>query len=385
MNGLADFQYYLPTRIVFGCGSAAKAGEEAARLGTKALVVAAAGSMRQLGYIDLVAKSLAANGISYEIFDEVQSNPDTDTVAKGAGLMRETGCDLTVGLGGGSAIDAAKAVAAAAGLNRPILELMRDGLPGRGYPCLAMPTTAGTGAEVTHISVLTIKENSRKDALRGPHNYAAAAIVDPALTLGLPPYFTASTGMDALTHAIEAFTSRTAQVYSDGYARRAIELAAVHLRRAVFHGDDLEARTGMALASNLAGAAISQAGTAAAHGIGMTVGGVCNTDHGVTVGLALPAAMAFNLPTNLAKYAEVARLMGVDTTGLGMRKAAEAAVEAVRELLGDLGLPKRLSELGVTHEYLPRLLSDTRTQRVWLNNPRPVSEEEMESLFREVL
>ena len=385
MPSSTEFQSYFPTRIVFGPGTVAKTGEEAARLGTKVCLVAAAGTMRQLGYLALVEKSLEESGISYEIFDEVRSNPDTDTVERGAALARRTGCDLVIGLGGGSAVDAAKAIAAAAGLNRPILDLMRDGMPGRGLPCLALPTTAGTGAEATHISVLTIAENKRKDGLRSPHNFPATAIVDPALTLGLPPGLTASTGMDALAHAIEAYTSRTSQPYADLCAGKAIALVAKFLRRAVYRGNDLEARAGMAMASNLGGIAISQAGTAAAHGIGMTVGGVCNTDHGATVGLALPAAMAFNLPTNPEKFAEVARLLGEKVDGLSTRRAAELAVKAVRTLLADLNLPTRLGELGVTREVLPMLLADTRTQRVWLNNPRSVTEEQMERLFAELL
>ena len=385
MHGLKGFQFHLPTRIIFGPGTVAKTGEEAARLGSKACLIAAAGTMRQQGYLEIVARSLMESGVPCEIFDEVQSNPDTDTVERGAEFARRTGCDLTIGLGGGSAVDAAKAIAAAAGLNRPILDLMRDGMPSRGYPCIALPTTAGTGAEATHISVLTIVESKRKEALRSPYNFPATAIIDPALTLSLPPHYTASTGLDALTHAIEAYTSRTAQPYADVCACKAMELVARHLRRAVYCGDDLEARTGMALASNLAGIAISHAGTAAAHGVGMTVGGVCNLDHGVVVGLALPVAMEFNLPTCPEKFAEIARLMGEKTSGLSTRQTAELAIRAVRTLLVDLGLPTRLSELGVTVEVLPLLIEDTRTQRVWLNNPRPVTEARMKSFLSELL
>lgn len=382
MASHGDFQFYMPVKVVFGAGSITKVGEETAALGAKALIVTAVESMRRLGFTAMVEESLSAKGIPYALFEEAETNPSTGTVERGAALARSAGCDVVIGLGGGSAIDAAKAVASAAGLGRPILDLMAHGMPRKGLPCIAIPTTSGTGAEVTHISVLTIKERKRKDGLRSPYNFAATAIVDPALTLGLPPYITANTGIDALTHAIEAYTSRQARPVSDQLARQAVRLAAKHLRRAVLYGDDLEAREGMALASNLAGMAIANAGTAAAHGVGMTVGGICNADHGTVVGLALPAAMSYNLGASLEKYKDLAELLGEETAGLSLRQAAARSVEAVRALLDDLGLPATLSRIGVSRDQLPELLADSKTQRVWLNNPRPVSEAEMEEIFR---
>ncbi|NLG85393.1 MAG: iron-containing alcohol dehydrogenase [Firmicutes bacterium] len=380
-----EFQFFLPTQIIFGVGTLSKIGEETTRLGKKALLVTAAGTMRTLGYTAQVEKILEEHGIPYKVFEEVESNPSTATVELGVKLAREQGCDLIIGLGGGSAIDAAKAIASSAGLGIPILDLMREGMSKKGLPCIAVPTTAGTGAEVTHISVLTIKESKRKDGLRSPYNFPSVAIVDPSLTLGLPSYITAYTGIDALTHAVEAYTARAANPVSDLYARKAIILIKQYLRRAVFYGNDLEARKGMALASNLAGIAIAHAGTGAAHGIGMTVGGICNAEHGVVVGLALPTVIRFNLGTNLEKYKDVAELLGEETHGLSLRRAAMLAAEAVEALLADLNLPRRLGDIGVTEDLIPELMADTKTQRVWLNNSRLATDEEKEKLFRALL
>ena len=385
MERIDALQFYLPTKIIFAAGAVAKTGEEAAQLGRKALVVTAAQTMRSLGYTTLIERSLVEKGLAYELYEEIETNPSMDTVTHGAELATAKGCDVIIGLGGGSAMDAAKAIASAAGLNRPIADLMQEGMQRKGLPCIVIPTTAGTGAEVTHISVLTNKDRRRKDGLRSPFNFASVAILDPALTMQLPPYITANTGIDALTHAIEAYTSRTAQPISDLYAHKAITLVRAHLRRAVRYGGDLEARKGMMLASNLAGIAIAHAGTGAAHGVGMTVGGVCNADHGTTVGLALPAVIEFNLAANLEKYAEIAVLLGEQTAGLSQRAAAALAIKAVQELLHDLGLPQSLGEIGVTADLLPQLLADTQTQRVWLNNPRLATAAEMESIFRSLL
>lgn len=376
------YQALMPTKVIFGVGSIARTGDETAQLGTKALVVTGTSAMRSLGFTAVVEKSLSGKGIPYELFEEIETNPSTASVEEGVKTARDRGCDVVIGLGGGSAVDAAKAIASSAGLGIPVVDLMQNGMPRKGLPCLAIPTTAGTGAEVTHISVLTIRESKRKDALRSPHNFPTVAILDPALTLKLPPYITANTGVDALAHAMEAYTSRQAHPISDLYARKAMSLVNQYLRRAVLYGDDMEARTGMMLASNLAGMAIANAGTAAAHGMAMTIGGICNTDHGTTVGLALPAVLEYNLAANLEKHRDIASLLGENVEGMSLRQAAGMAAQAVRTLLNDVNLPLRLRDIGVTEETLPQLLADTKTQRAWLNNPRPVSPEDMERLLR---
>lgn len=385
MNLHSSFQFFMPTKVLFGNGLVDKIGEEAAALGKKALLVTGKTAMRQAGITGRIESKLAANGIEVVLFEKVESNPSTETAEAGIELALESGCDLVIGLGGGSAIDTAKAIASAAGLKTPLLTLMEEGMPKKGLPCIAVPTTSGTGAEVTGISVLTIKARNRKDALRSPYNFPNVAIVDPELTLNLSPYLTANTGIDALTHAIEAFVSRSAHPVSDLYARQAIALVNKYLRRAVLAGNDLEARTGMALASNLAGIAIAYAGVGAAHGLGMAVGGIGNKDHGVAVGIALPKVIEFNLPANLEKFREIAELLGENTQGLSLREGAKLAAQAVRNLMTDLQLPLTYNEIGIGPELLTALVDDTKTQRAMLNNPRRATEEEIKELYKDLI
>ena len=376
-----NWLFNIPTKLIFGSDSINEVGEEASRLGSKALIVTGTSAMQRLGYTEMVKKLLEQSGVAFELFAKVESNPRISTVEEGVDLVKETECNLVIGLGGGSVIDAAKAIASSAGLGLPVQELMEKGMSGKGLPCIAIPTTSGTGAEVTGISVLTNSEKKRKDALRGLENLPNVAIIDPTLTLKLPPYITANTGMDALTHAIEAYTSKTASPVSDLFARKAISLVNQGLRRAVYYGTDLVAREKMALASNFAGMAIALAGTGAAHGIGMTVGGITDADHGTVVGLALPEVIRYNLPAALEKYRDIAELMGEKTKGLSLRAAAELAAVAVTKLLFDLNLPQCLSDIGVTREMFPELLADTKAQKVWLNNARAVSDEDKEKFF----
>ncbi len=385
MNRISDFQFLMPTKVLFGTGQISKTGEEAARLGKKALVVTGFKAMRQAGITGQVEQSLTAHGLTFELFEKVEANPSTDTVDAGVKLALETGCDLVIGLGGGSAIDAAKAIASAGGLNAPILTLMEKGMSEKGFPCIAIATTSGTGAEVTAISVLTVRSKNRKDALRSPYNFPDVAIVDPGLTLNLTPYLTANTGIDALTHAVEAYTSRTANPVSDLYACKAIALVNKYLRRAVLVGNDLEAREGMALASNLGGIAIAYAGVGAAHGLGMTIGGICNTDHGISVGIALPYVIEFNLAANLEKYRDVAQILGEDTKNLSLRDGAKLAAQAVLNLMIDLKLPLKYSKIGVQPELLTSLVEDTKTQRAMLNNPIFATEEDIKGLYQALL
>lgn len=385
MSNINGFQALMPTKVLFGTGQISKIGEEAASLGKKALIVTGSQAMRRAGITARIEKSLTDKGVEFVLFEKVESNPSTDTADAGVKLALETGCDLVIGLGGGSAIDTAKAIASAAGLNSPIQTLMEKGMSKKGLPCIAVATTSGTGAEVTAISVLTIKAKNRKDALRSPYNFPNVAIVDPELTLNLSPYLTANTGIDALTHAVEAYTSRSAHPISDLYARQAISLVNRYLRRAVLVGNDLEAREGMALASNLAGIAIAYAGVGAAHGLGMTVGGICNTDHGISVGIALPYVIEFNLAANLEKYRDVAQLLGEDTKNLSLRDGAKLAAQAVRNLMIDLKLPLKYSQIGVRSELLASLVEDTKTQRAMLNNPINATEEDIKGLYQALL
>ncbi len=380
MDRVENLQIFMPTKVLFGVGTVSQVGAEAAALGKKALVVTAVDSMRQHGHTARVERSLTQNGMKYELFDAVESNPSLKTVETGAVLAYQTGCDVIIGLGGGSAVDAAKVIASTAGLKLSIRELLEHGMSRKGLPSIAIPTTAGTGSEVNHTSLITVREN-HQNMIRSFFNFPSTAIVDPELMLSLPPNLTANAGIDALTNAIEAYTSKSAQPVSDLYARKAIALIQTYLRQAVAHGADINARKGMAMASNLAGVARTQAGSGAARGIAMAISGVCNVHHSTAVGLALPEVIQLNLGVNLEKYRDIAQLLGAKVNGMNLRDAAELAARAIKKLIRELQLPTNLRELGIPKNLFFQIAEDPTFQQVWQNNPRQVTAEEKADLL----
>jgi alcohol dehydrogenase class IV len=275
-------------------------------------------------------------------------------------------------------------------------------VPGPIMPVICVPTTAGTGSEVSAAAVLTDTENHIKVGVLSNYLRPTVAIVDPLLSVSCPPKLTADSGIDALTHAIEAYTAidnahfplppgeRT--VYQgkhpmgDVLAERAIQLIGQHLRRAVHFGRDLEAREGMALAATMAGLAFSNVGVAAVHALEYPVGGATHCSHGAGNGLLLPYVMRYNLPARVREFATIARLLGEDVTGMSEEQAAEQAVVAVEKLRADIGIPARLSQLGVTEADLPGFAEKAfGIKRILRVNPRPVTVEALEGILRSAL
>ena len=313
---------------------------------------------------------------------------------------RRFGPDALVGLGGGSNMDLAKITATVlAHGGGPRDYVGDDQLPGPVAPLVCVPTTAGTGSEVSAASVLTDTDNHMKVGVLSNYLRPRVALVDPLLTVSCPPKVTADSGIDALTHAIEAYTAvdnaafplppgeRT--VYQgkhpvgDMLAERAITLIGANLRRAVANGTDLDAREGMALGATLAGLAFSNVGVAAVHALEYPVGGATHCSHGAGNGLLLPYVMRFNLPARRREMAAVARLLGEDVTGLDEGQAAERAVAAVERLRQDIGIPTRLRDLGVTEGQLrPFAEKAFAVKRILRVNPRPVTADDLEGILR---
>ena len=311
------------------------------------------------------------------------------------------GPDVFVGLGGGSNMDLAKASATLlAHGGGPRDYVGDDKVPGPIFPLICVPTTAGTGSEVSAASVLTDSDNHMKVGILSNYLRPRAAVVDPLLTVSCPPKVTADSGIDALTHAIEAYTAVDNETFplppsertvyqgrhplADCLAEKAIALIGAHLRRAVADGQDVEAREGMALGATLAGMAFSNVGVAVVHALEYPVGGATHCSHGAGNGLLLPHVMRFNLPARVQEFAAVARLLGEDATGLTEQQAAERAVAAVERLRDDIGIPRRLRDLGVTPEQLrPFAEKAFGIRRVLRVNPRPTSLEDLEGILRE--
>ena len=349
-----QFEFATATRILFGPGKLREAAPAARELGTRALVVAGRSTAR----IQPLLSGLNAAEVAHTLFS-VPGEPTTDLVEAGAAVAREKACDLVIACGGGSTLDAGKAIAALATNPGSVFDYLE--VVGRGQPLveiplpfIAIPTTAGTGTEVTRNSVLMSPEHGVKASLRSPRLLARLAIIDPELTLGLPADWTASTGLDALTQLIEPLVSCRANPLVDGLCREGIARVARSLRRAVTAPDNLSAREDMAIASLFSGLALANAGLGAVHGFAAPIGGSFPAPHGAVCAALLPGVMAMNLralraraPQSpaLGRYREIARLLTGETETM-----EESGVEWVRELCHDLGIPRLGAHgLGVRH------------------------------------
>jgi len=373
----------MPTELVFGQGRLEEVGKKTKGYGKKALLVTYEEEiMKKLGFIDKVIKYLESEGIKTVIYDRVEPNPSIQTVDTGAELAKDKSCDVVVALGGGSVIDTGKGIAVVATHGREVWDYMgENNIPGPTLPLIAIPTTAGTGSEMHRCAVISFKEKKIKWFMASPFIFPKVAIVDPVLTVSAPSYLTACVGIDVLTHAVEAYTSRLSQPISDRLALQAIELCAKNLPVVVMNGDDLEARTNMALASSVAGIAMAQAEAGNAHNLGTPLGGFFEAPHGAIVGLLLPHVMEYNLFTNLEKYANIARVMGEKVNGLSLRCAAIKAVEAIRNLLIVVGLPQKLRDLGVTKDTIPAIVDEVMRGNPNTTSTRIVKARDVKYLF----
>ncbi len=371
----------VPTRLVHGAGALTHLGETLRGLGvTRPMLVTDPG---------VAAAGLVARVLEHlddpVVFDGVRPNPDIALVDGAAEIYREAGCDGLVGLGGGSSIDTAKSVGVVVEHGGSILdyEWGRDPIERRIPPLVAIPTTAGTGSEVTLWAVITdhgrqIKFNVGGTPLIGPH----VALIDPELMLGLPPAVTAATGMDALSHAIECYTCDYHQPFNDAVALLAIELVGRWLRTAVSDGSNLEARTHMAHAATLGGMAYGTESAGAAHAMSQSAGGVHDCPHGALTARVLGPVCEYNAPALPDRYARIAVGLGVDTSGLDDLEAAMAGVEEVYRLTDDVGIPT-LEELGFAEEEIPLLARIAFEDPQTTGNPREVDVSGYEDIYRE--
>jgi alcohol dehydrogenase len=359
-------------RLVHGRGIIAELPAEVDRLrGTNILVVTDPGLVKA-GIADRVVQLLA--GRKVDLFTEVEPDPSIETVVACAGLVRSKGYDLVIGLGGGSALDVAKCASALATNEQDVAQYLGiDKVERPGVPKILIPTTAGTGSEVTNVAVLSLKADKTKKGIVSRHLLADTAILDPELTFGLPPAVTASTGMDALTHAIEAYVSRFAQPLTDDFALKAIHMISASLRTAVYNGKDFNARDTMLTASLYAGLAFGSAATGMVHGLAMPLGGQFNIAHGIANSVLLPHVMRWNLVSSLERYRDIAIAMGEKVEHLSLREGAERAVIAVEALSQDIGIPAYLDDLDIPRSAIPSLAADGMTNfRQVLPNPRDV-------------
>jgi alcohol dehydrogenase class IV len=393
--------FHTAQQLLFGRGAVRQLGDVARRLGAMRVLIVTDANLLKAGLIDELHAPLTEEGVGVDIFSEGEPEPSLHAAEHCIAHARHLRPDVLLGLGGGSNMDLAKITAAVlAHGGNPRDYVGDDKVPGPIFPLICVPTTAGTGSEVSAASVLTDSDNHVKVGVLSNWMRPRVALVDPLLTLSCPPKVTADSGIDALTHAIEAFTAVDNETFplpqgertvyqgrhpmGDLLAEKAIGLVGRYLRRAVANGNDLEAREGMALGATLAGMAFSNVGVAAVHALEYPVGGAVHCSHGSGNGLLLPAVMRFNLPVRVPQFARIAQLLGEDVMGLTEHQAAERAVTAVERLRNDIGIPQRLRDLGVTEGQL-RLFAEKAfsIRRILRVNPRPVTADDLESIYRE--
>jgi alcohol dehydrogenase class IV len=388
-------------QLLFGRQAAAQIGEIGVRLGARTALIVTDPVLVGAGLVDKIKTPLVAASVKVHVFSGGEPEPSlraADACIKQAKVERP---DVLIGLGGGSNMDLAKIAATVlAHGGTPRDYVGDDKIPGPIAPLICVPTTAGTGSEVSGASVLTDSDNHMKVGVLSNYLRPRVALVDPQLTLSCPPKVTADSGIDALTHAVEAYTAVDNEVFplpdgersvyqgrhpmGDMLAEKAIALVGRHLRRAVAQGEDVEAREGMALAATFAGMAFSNVGVAAVHALEYPVGGATHCAHGAGNGLLLPHVMRFNLPVRVREMAAIARLLGEDVTGLSENQAAQKAIDAVDRLRRDIGIPGRLRDIGVKEAQLRPFAELAHSiRRIMRVNPREASVEDLYGILRD--
>jgi alcohol dehydrogenase class IV len=379
--------FRFPVQVIFGEGCLSEFPALARSFGKKALLVTGSGPTSLLPAVDFIKRSLSqADTLAVHYFD-VPSDPDVEAVEKGAAIAREYDCDFVIGLGGGSPMDAAKAIAARLTNSGEVESWEGTGkIPNRSKPLICIPTTAGTGSEATSVAVITGGRHKRKMSLVSPNIYPILAIIDPELTYGMPPRLTAATGMDALTHAIESFVSLKAWEPTKVLSFQAAKLAFAFIERASSDGSEPEPRRQMSLAAFMAGMAFTTSGLGISHALSYGLGSHFGIHHGEANAILLPHVMRFNLEDCAESYRELGGAIGLDVSGQPAVKAAEAAAEAVSELLSTLPLPSRLSEAGVPESAIETLASEAfLLTRFRTSNPRDTVLEDMVQILRNAL
>lgn len=370
------FSLNYPHKVIFGSGALGQLGTEVAARGRSALVVTGQTSMRAYGTLDRVTALLADAGVAPVTFDRVEHDPPLCTVERGVRLCRESGSEVVVGLGGGSAVDGGKAIACLANQEGSAYEYHAGReVEAPGLPFIAVPTTAGTGAEITRNAVLTDERTKLKQSIRSEYMIPDVALVDPELTLSVPQDVTAYTGADALTQAIEAFLSKASNAVTDTLALNAVMLLSSYLPKAVDDGGNLFVREKVALGSLMSAMAFSNSGLGAVHGLAHPIGAHFNVPHGLVCAVLLPHVTRFNLPTCELKFASLAAAVGA--------RAGGEVPDTLASMLASIGIPRTLAEYGLTPDDFPTILRESRSSSM-AKNPREATDEDLASILQAV-
>lgn len=375
--------FYLPTENIVGENALQQSLNKIKNLGLKKVLIVTDKPLVELGYAKIVQDGLSERDIESVLFDGVQPNPTIENVEQGLAVYQGSICDSIVALGGGSPMDCAKGIALTATNSTDIR--LYEGVDKSKFPqapLIAINTTAGTASEITRFAIITDKQRKTKMAIVDVHVTPLISVNDPALMKNMPKFLTNATGMDALTHAVEAFVSTASTSLTDACAEKAFELISEHLVNAYNNGGDMEARNGMAEGQLLAGMAFNNASLGYVHGIAHQLGGMYDLPHGVCNAILLPHVQRFNLPSCMGKLAVVAEKLGVDVDGLGIEQRANAAIDKMEELSRKVEIPSGLAELGVREEDFHLLATNALKDACSATNPRVGSVDDIISILR---
>ncbi|HAT7737817.1 TPA: L-threonine dehydrogenase [Vibrio vulnificus] len=374
--------FFIPTVNLMGAGCLKDAADSIKAQGfTKGLIVTDK-ILNQIGVVKQVQDLLSERHIEAVVFDGTQPNPTIGNVNAGLALLKQNECDFVISLGGGSPHDCAKGIALVAANGGEIADY--EGVDKSAKPMLpliAINTTAGTASEMTRFCIITDEERHIKMAIVDKHTTPLISVNDPELMLAKPASLTAATGMDALTHAVEAYVSIAATPITDAVAIKAIELIQAHLRTAVAHGDDIEAREQMAYAQFMAGMAFNNASLGYVHAMAHQLGGFYDLPHGVCNAILLPHVQRYNAQVCPERLRDVAKAMGANVEGMSAEQGAEAAIDAIVALAKDVGIPAGIRELGAKSEDIPTLADNALKDACGFTNPKQATHEEISAIF----
>ena len=386
----AVVNYFLPPSIQFGVGAIKNLGEHVRDFGGNKPFIVTDEGVTNAGILAKTVEQLENAQIDSAIFDAVQPNPTDLSVLEGLEAYQSEDCDVVVAVGGGSVMDAAKAIRILTTHEPPLenyyvdvdgIDRITDNLSA----LICIPTTAGTGSELSQGSIITdtsgrTTKGHRKRAISTPYNMASLALLDPELTLGMPPGLTAATGMDAVTHGVEAYVATRYHPIAEGVALQALKILGKNIRQAYHHGNDIEARGEMLIASAMAAFSF-QKGLGAVHSLAHQLSTEANIPHGVANAILLPEVMVFNRSHAVDGYADIAAALGVDTAGMLTKEAADAAIAEIRSLNEEFSIPKGLGIAGLKWERIPKIAKDAMLDHCYKFNPRPCTEADMRDLF----
>ncbi len=381
-----EFEFFSPVKLVTGVGAALHMDQWMKAFEAEKILVITGSHVAKSNAFSAFTEAMKVQGISFEVYSKVIPEPPMGMVDELAEYVRSENFGLVIAVGGGSPMDTAKAVCMLKNNEGSIKDYLFGGsrVPkAPSLPLICIPTTAGSGSEVTASSVIEDTDNHIKLSCTHPILQPKIAILDPMMQQDMPPKITAGTGMDAMTHAIEAYTSKNSSVFSDIYARRAIELIGKYLPEVMEEPDNLESRMMMAQASSMAAIAFVNGGLGAVHGISQSMGGIAHTPHGITNAILLPKVMKYNFIGAIEKYADIASLLGVDTSQMSTEEAAKVAGEKIVEMNQQIGIPDNIACLKVTKNMFPEIIKGTMGYRLLWMNPVTFTEELAEKILME--